>query len=426
MTRSPLCDLSRFLTLAAAMVLATPRAGRGQEWSRFRGPAGQGVAHDAQLPTALGDDHVRWRVPMGRGHSSPVLWGDRLFLTREGRGERQREVVCLDANTGAVVWVRDDAFEPHAQHRLNSAAASTPVVDDLGVYVLWTSGEELIALALDHDGEKRWQRNLGPFQAQHGSGASPELCDEMLLIANEHESDGCSLLGLQRRTGETGWRVDRDAAERTGSYASPLVYQPPAPDSAAYALFASTAHGLTAVAPASGDVLWQLDLGFRARFVAHPCLVDDHALLCVGAGGGGKAGAVVRLPASADDSATIAYRPRRHLPYVPNSIGLGGRFYSFTDGGIASCLEAETGELVWRERLDGTFFSSPVSDGETIYLASKEGVLFCLAAGDEYRLHGTCALGESVFATPAIARDALYVRTAAQLICFGAAEAEDG
>ena len=146
------CSFRRFAAgaLAATSLTFAPAA---QEWTRLRGPKGQGHGV-ADLPAALSADHVRWRVPAGAGHSSPVLWGDALFLTRTVEGRGRRQVVCFDADTGEERWQRTFEFEPHDQHKLNSSASSTPAVDADGVYVLWTSGGKLLALALDHDGEE--------------------------------------------------------------------------------------------------------------------------------------------------------------------------------------------------------------------------------------------------------------------------------
>lgn len=406
--------------LVAGMALCTASVALAQDWTRFRGPNGQGVVADATLPDTFTEADIRWRVPVGgRGHSSPVVFGDALYLTREAAGGG-REIVCFVAETGEERWAYECQFDAYVVHRLNSFASSTPAVDGSGVYVVWASGEDLIALALDSDGELRWRRRLGEFSAQHGSGASPIVHGDSLIVANDNAGESF-LMALAVDSGETRWKIERPSAPKRASYATPIVYKPDGAEP--YLLFAS-GYGLTAVDPETGAVRWEVATGFRARCVGTPSVAGGHVLLSAGTGGSGKEGAVVRLPTGGEDGdePDVAYRLRRSIPYVPATLALEDHFYLFADGGIASCLDAMTGDVVWRERLEGTFFSSPVSDGEVVVIADREGRLWSLAVGASFRLLGDLDLGEPVFATPAIARGALYVRTSESLIRLSGAK----
>jgi outer membrane protein assembly factor BamB len=390
----------------------------GQGWTRFRGPGGQGLLPAAEpLPAAFSPADVRWRRAVGKGHSSPVLWQESVLLTQEGEERGRRAVVCFSAESGEQQWAHECAFEPHPQHELNSFASSTPAVDAHGVYVVWSSGRELVALALDHAGEPRWERALGAFTAEHGSGASPIVHGDLLIVANEHDGEDCFLAALDVRSGETKWKIARRRAAGRASYSTPAVCA--LPDGAPALLFASSVHGLTAVAPASGEILWEIDAGLRARCVATPCVSGDLVLVHAGTGGGGRDCAVVRLRSAGEGPPDVACRVRRNLPYVPSAIAAGGRFLLISEAGFATSLDAASGEVVWRERLDGAFFSSPVGNGKVLWIADREGTLFSLAAGERFEVLGTLALGASVLATPALAADALYVRTARELIRLG-------
>ena len=392
----------------------------GGEWSSFRGPGGQGIANGVELPPVFEEEHVLWRVPVGGGHSSPVIWEDRLFLTWIWEGEESREIVCVDAGSGDTVWTVDAPFEPHGQHRFNSFASSTPAVDEDGVYVVWSTGEELVALSLDLEGELRWERQLGSFAAQHGSASSPIVRDGVMIIANDNEGEESFLVALDAATGETRWRVERQC-ERA-SYATPLVIGSGDDKSV---VFVSTAPAVTAIDLATGDVRYEVDLGLRQRCVATPCLLGDLLFLSAGSGGGGQECAVLELTGDPGTAPEVRHQPRQSLPYVPSTLGLDGYFYLVSDGGVASCLDAPTGDVEWRARLDGTFFSSPVSDGRTIYLGSREGTLFSIAPrADEFELLGSFDAEAAIFATPAIAGGRLFLRTADELICFGGTTAD--
>ena len=398
--------------LAAASLSAAPPC---QEWTRIRGPKGQGHGV-ADLPAVLTEDHVRWRIDVGAGHSSPVLWGASLFLTRVSGESGRREIVCYDADSGEERWSRVCDFDPHEQHKLNSFASSTPAVDEEAVYILWTSGERLIARAMRHDGEQLWRRDLGGFYSNHGSAVSPVLCAELLVVVNEHQGEDCFVTGLDRHTGKPAWRIDRKSRARVACYSSPLLYEPE--DGQPVLLLASYAHGLTAIEPASGGVRWQADLGFQNRFVASPCLSGDSLLINTGSGGSGKECVVFGLGGAAAQEPRVRYRLRRGLPYVPSALALNGRFYLFSDSGFCSGVDAESGETLWRERTTHRFFSSPVTNGAAIYIGDRDGRLLSFAT-DMHKELSSLDLGGPIYATPALARGCMFVRAADQLVCLG-------
>ncbi|MEC8253707.1 MAG: PQQ-binding-like beta-propeller repeat protein, partial [Planctomycetota bacterium] len=404
----------RLAALAAASLAVACSA---QEWTRLRGPKGQGHGA-AELPAALTKKNVRWRVDAGEGHSSPVLWGDRVFLTRLGEDRASREVVCYDADTGAPRWSKAFGFDPHDQHKLNNFAASTPAVDADGVYLLWTSGARLLARSLDHDGAPRWEADLGAFYSNHGSAVSPVLCGELVIVANENQGKDCFVTALDRGTGEPRWRIDRQPEARWACYSPPFLYEPEG--AAPVLLLASFAHGLTAIEPESGELRWEADLGFKNRFIASPCLSGELLLVNTGSGDSGKECVVFDLAGGAEETPEVRYRPRRGLPYVPSAIAVDGMFYLFADSGFCSGIDAASGERLWRVRSEHRFFSSPVTNGRAIYIGDREGHLLSFALGRHERL-SDLDLGAPICATPALARGCMFVRTARELICLGRA-----
>lgn len=407
--------------LFGLIALAGPAS--AQHWSQFRGPASQGVAQGEPLPRTFTKANEHWRLTLdGSGHSSPVIWGKRLYLTSMGVEPNTRVVVCFDTHTGERIWTHVSAFEPHKQHRFNSFASATPALDAQGVYIVWSSGNALIALALDHEGEERWTQTLGPYAAQHGSGASPIVYDDLLVVSNEHdggdsgpEGDVNELIALDTKTGEFRWRIPRTSERMT--YATPVPIHPA--EGEPYLLFASAAHGLTAVDPATGKIRYEWSPGFSQRIVATPALSGTQLFFSAGSGDAGKESSLVQLPSAPGQDPRPAGSIRRALPYVPCALALNNRFYLISDGGVASCISAKDGAEHWRERLDGTFYASPVSDGQTLYLLDRDGRLFSLAPGDEFSLLGSYDLGATAYATPAIAHGRLYVRTVEHLICLG-------
>ena len=206
------------LTSASVREVEDPKS---TNWPRFRGPAGLGHAEDPGFPSEFELKDAAWKINLsGVGHSSPVVWEDGVYITSEAEGGT-RLITRFQLSDGKPVWTHIDQFEAHRQHDLNSFAAATPALDEHGVYLVWTDGEKLVGLALDHEGETLWERELGPYRAQHGSGASPVVHDGVLLVVGDHEieEETSYLLGLDCKTGEEVWRRERTSAR--ASYATP-------------------------------------------------------------------------------------------------------------------------------------------------------------------------------------------------------------
>ena len=392
-----------------------------QEWGRFCGPAGAGRAAEVELPLALDEQATRFRVDLlGGGHSSPVFAGELVFLTSLGESEGVRHLIALDALSGAPRWRFDDAFRGHGQHRLNSYASASPAADEERVVVAWTDAEGLEVVALDLEGELLWRTALGPFSAQHGSGVSPVLVAGRVIVANDMEGEVQSfLVALDAATGEEVWRRERET-ERA-SYATPALLA--GPDGEPRLVFASTAHGLTCLDAASGELVWEHDPGLTQRCVGSPVIEAGVVFQAAGSGGGGKEMMAVRLPQEEGAAPTPAWSLERALPYVPTPVAHDGLLYLLADGGILSCVRASDGGLVYRERLGGHYFASPVILGERLYCLDSSGSLAILALGEEFERLGGREFGELSHATPAVAHGRLYVRTERSLWSFGAPDA---
>ncbi|MFH1264282.1 MAG: PQQ-binding-like beta-propeller repeat protein [Planctomycetota bacterium] len=391
--------------------------GAQEEWTRFRGPDGTGISTAKSIPVAFGESDYRWNVELpGSGHSSPVLWGEKIFLTCETPEEGERLVMCLAAADGRVLWTFKDTFEPYRNHRFNSFAASTPAVDADRVYISWVSGETFIVLALDHDGSQVWKRTMGDFKAMFGAGASPIVLDGVVIMGNDHAGESCFLIGLDAATGETRWELPR----RTGltSYVTPAVYRPD--DGPVEVIFVSPAHGVTGVDPRTGKVNWELGGLFKLKNVASPVIAGELVFASGGQGAGGTESAVVRR----GDGPSGRKPEQAHvipsgLPYVPTPVVFGKHLFLWSDRGIVTCVEAATGTQMWQEEVGGQYFSSPICVDGRLYGVSKKGEVVVLHATPEYQLLAKSQLPEGSYATPAVANGCVYFRTFGRLICVG-------
>jgi len=388
----------------------------GQEWTRFRGPDGTGMGKGESIPVSFAEADYLWKVKLpAPGHSSPVLWGDRIFLTCSHDANEQREVVCLDARSGKTLWSTKMPFTPYRHNRQNSFAASTPAVDAERVYLNWISGKQFVALALDHEGNTLWRREMGEFRATHGAGASPIALGGLMIVGNDNKETSF-LAGLDGKTGETIWQIKRNS--KMTSYITPAVYRPK--DSRPEVVFVNEANGITGVDPVSGEMKWESDKLFTLKSVASPVVAGGVIFATAGAGGAGRQSAAVR-PGDrlADRGSTVAWKLDRDLPYVPTPIAIDEHLYILSDLGVMTCVVAATGEPVWQEDLDAKFYASPVCVNGRIYLVTRSGEVVVLEAGPEYKLLAKNTLPEKTDATPAIANGRMYIRTLNHLICIG-------
>jgi outer membrane protein assembly factor BamB len=392
----------------------------GQEWTRFRGPNGSGISSTANLPVKWTEQDYAWKVKVpGVGHSSPVLWGERIFLTSGDPKTGRRLALCFDAKDGKTLWTKEIDGKAYKMHARNSFATSTPAVDDRHVYLCWATPQQLVTIALDHDGKQVWQAELGPFKGPHGWGVSPIVHDDLVIVPDDTD-DGGALYALDRMTGKVRWKVDR-SGKNVATYSTPVVYQPA--EGRAELIFTNWQHGFSAIDPRSGSVRWELSVFERdkqERAIASPVIAGDLVLGSCGFTTAQKHLVAVK-PGSKEQGTgpKEVWRWEKAVPHMSTPLVKDGLVFLTTEKGIATCLEAATGKEVWQQRLPGDFSSSPVCAGDRLYCVSDDGEVLVLAAGSKYQLLGRSSLGEPAQATPAIAGGRIIFRTQGHLMALG-------
>jgi outer membrane protein assembly factor BamB len=416
------------IVLTFALTLRAPW-GQAQEWSRFRGPNGTGISHASTVPTKITGSDLNWKVELpGTGHSSPVLWGERIFLTTTGDKLGGLFVLCLNAKDGRLLWRRDFALTPFARHEFNSFASSTPAVDGERVYVVWNEPEHLRLAALDHDGQPVWQRDFGPFVSQHGCGISPVVCGNKVILGNEQDdvkfvrettrSGKSFVVAVDATTGRTLWQTPRQSA--VVAYSTPCVYEPK--NGTPSLIFNSQGHGIYAVDPDTGHVLWDYAQAFDKRSVSSPIIAGDIILGSCGSGGGGSFVTAIRAgDAKAGRKPELAYQMKKSAPYVPTGLVAGNLVWFWSDGGIVTCLDAPTGSIRYQERVGGSYFGSPVWVEGRLFCISTAGELVVLEASDRFNLLHRFPLNELCHSTPAVALGRMFIHTEKHLISLGGA-----
>lgn len=475
LSRIPIRTIQRLqLICTLAGLLMSGPLHAALRWPQFRGPAGTGLG-DADFPADIAPGkHQLWSVETPPGHSSPILWDHRLFLTAFVDG--QLRTLCFDARSGALLWQHDVAPGTIEKGSGNgNPACSTPVTDGRRVYVYFGS---FGVIAYSCDGRELWRKAMPTPVTQHGASASPILAGGKLILARDQDVDS-HLLALEAASGRELWRADRPGFRR--GFSTPLPWPPERPRSVilpgtlqlvAYDLQKGTeqwhVNGLpneTVASATAGDGLiffagWTPGSGVRAMptFDAQLAAGDrDHdsrltrdespngparqhfAYLDANKDGfidrneweslarildaAQNVALAVRPGGKGDVTAThVLWRQTRGLPYVPTPLYYEGRLFLIKNGGLASCFDAKSGRPLYQEERIGAlgdYYASPVAAGGKIVVASQAGWVSVLQSADTLQVLAQHSFGEPIMATPALAGGRVFIRTAQHLFAFG-------
>jgi len=415
-------------SLLAPLLLLPSLLLAADNWPEFRGPAGDGHADAKGLPVTFGDsDHVKWKTPIhGKAWSSPVIWGSQIWLTTANEEGTELSAVCVDKDSGKIL--RDDILfrvaTPQFCHKFNSYASPTPAIEEGRVYV--TFGSPGTACLDTKTGKKLWERTDFVCNHYRGAGSSPILWKN-LLIMNFDGSDHQFIVALDKNTGKTAWETPRSvdyhdldekgAVKNEGDYrkgfATPHVYM----QDGKPILLSSGAKAHYAYDPATGKEIWRKDELDSHSAATRP--VVGNGLVYIPAGFG-KAGLfALKLGgtgALTEDS--VAWRLKKAAPNKPSVTLLGDLLFTVNDGGIASCLDAKTGDIVWSERLGGNFSASPILSEGKLYAGNEEGKFYVFAAGREYKKLAENSFPDGFMASPAVSGNSLYLRSKTTLYRF--------
>ena len=235
---------------------AKPGVASPDKWPRFRGPDGTGKATTESIPSSWTTEDWTWQADIpGVGHSSPTIWNEKIYLTSADEESKIRHLFCHDLHTGKLVWSRDFPGDVERHHKQNSSASSTVTADSHGIYWLWGTSQNVRLEALTHDGTSRWSVDLGPYIGQHGFGGSPVVWENVVIVPLEQNTEG-TIVGIDASTGKIRWKLPRDGAEKA-AYSTPLVLADA--NNEPQVICTSKAHGMYAIDPRTGTVLWEIN-----------------------------------------------------------------------------------------------------------------------------------------------------------------------
>lgn len=435
---------SRSVLMAASLAFVVGDVhAQTTNWPQWRGPNSAGVSTEVGLPIEWNDTkNVLWKIAIpGRGHSSPIVWNGRIFLTSSIEGpvvpgaEAVRHIhkgqeylhpdsvgadhsytmkfFCLDAVTGQILWEKT-IYQGRVydnRHRKNTYASATPATDGKYIYL---SFEAEGLYCYDFDGKLIWKTSLGKIaKGGMGPGTSPVLFENLVILQCDQEyGEGSFIAAVDKKTGKEVWRVSRNHRR---SWATPLLVK----TAKRTELIASGAESVIAYDPASGKELWRAP-GVVSNPIPSP--VASHDLVFVSAGSQAKRALAIRPGGNGDltDTANIVWRYDKGTAYVPSPILYGDYLYLVTDAGALTCLEATTGKVIYQTRMPiaAKFTASPVAYEDKLLIISEDGDGFILRAGETPEVLSVNSLGEPMYASPAISAGKIFLRGENSLYCI--------
>jgi len=373
------------------------------DWAWWRGPDRTGIAPKQNPPLKWSaTENVLWKTPVpGRGHGSPTVVGDRVFLATADHDNETQSVLCFDRKTGKRLWEtmlhKGGFVKGNAK---SSLASCTTACDGKRVFVNFLNAGAVTTTALDLDGKKLWETKVSDYVLHQGFGSSPALHSSLVIVSADNKGGGL-IAALDRASGKVVWTHERP---KFPNYASPIILKAAGRDQ----LFLSGCDLVTSLDPLTGKKLWETK-GSTTECVTS-AVTDGKVVFTSGGYPKNHVAAV-----AVDGSGKVVWENKSRV-YVPSMVVRDDHLYAVLDEGVATCWRCDTGKEMWKERLDGTFSASPVVVGDTVFATNEAGKTFVFTATPEaFTLISVNKLGDDAFATPTICGDRIYMRAASQV-----------
>ncbi|MBW7991866.1 MAG: PQQ-binding-like beta-propeller repeat protein [Planctomycetes bacterium] len=388
-------------------------AALAENWPGWRGPRGDGTSNEKNVPVKWSNtQNVIWKTPIpGKGHASPIVWENHIFVVTAGKEQKQRILLCMDRKDGKILWQRVVLEAPLEQiNRLNSYASSTPATDGERVYVSFLDDDKMFIAVYDFEGNNLWEVRPGAFASRHGYCSSPVIFKDKLIVNGDHDGQSY-IVALNRTTGQTIWKTPRP--NKTRSYCTPIIRRIEQRNQ----MILSGTLCVASYDPDTGKQHWIID-GPTEQYVAS--IVYNGELLFMTCGFPKHFMQAIRPNGHGNVTDThVLWQKDRDCSYVPSPIAFGPYFLIVSDPGIATCFEAKTGKSLWREKLGRHYSASLVSAGGLVYFLSDQGVMTVVKPGQKLEIVARNELGENTYASPAISNGQFFIRADKNLYCIG-------
>jgi outer membrane protein assembly factor BamB len=394
---------------------------QGENWPQWRGPAGDGTSMETNLPVKWDSvTNVLWKIPVpGTGHSSPIIWGDRLFTFTALPESNEKILLCYDCTNGKLLWQKTVLKSPfEGKHNDNSFASGTPSTDGTLVFVSFLDGEDAVVEAYDFKGEKIWSRRPGKFSSPHGYSCSPVIYKDKVIINGNSKGDSF-MAALSRSDGHTIWKVKHEKAAH--SFSTPIFREL----SGKMQMIFLGNREVASYNPEDGSKYWFIN-GPSEDFCSSPVYSEKAGLLLISSAWPQRHLLAIRPDGKGDVSGSnIAWRSTEGAFYVPSPVCTGDYLISTMTNGTVHCIEAATGKILWKNIL-GKQYPSPVTANGLVYIPNDAGVISVIKPGPAFECLATNNMGERMNASPAISNGRIYIRTSKKLYCIGLKDSPQG
>lgn len=409
--------MNRYLVcilLVVGLLVHCAAPARADAWPGWRGPRGDGTCSERNVTAKWDPASVLWKTELpGQGHASPIVWGGYVLTVTALPVTRERVLLCLDRNTGGILWQRTVVQGPLEKiHTQNSYASGTPATDGQRVYVTFRVGDEIVVAAHDFaSGEQLWLVRAGTHAGEWGFSNEPVLFKDTVIVDGDSKGDSF-LIALGREDGKTRWRISR--SNKGISYSAPLIREL----AGRTQLIQCGDRCVTSFDPDTGREIWKVD-GPSEEFVATPVYSDKAGLVFVSSSWPKQVLLAIRPDGSGDVTQThIAWQDAKGGPYVPSMIVADDFLLSVNNSGVAFCFEAATGKVFWQEKL-GRHHASPVLADGLVFFINDDGQVNVVKPGTQFERVAQYEMGESCYASPAISDGQVFLRGFRHLFCFG-------
>jgi outer membrane protein assembly factor BamB len=403
-----------FAVLFACLSTAFCMTTGAEPWPGWRGPRGDGTCIEPNVPTDWDPAAAIWKIELpGKGHASPIVWGDRVCIVTGLPATQERALLCLDRDSGRILWQQTVVRGPLQKiNKENSYASSTPATDGQRVYAVFRVGDDIIVAAHElASGKQLWLVRAGTHTGEWGFSNEVVLFGDKVIVDGDNKGDSF-LIALSREDGSTRWRVSRK--NKGISYSGPFIREM----AGRMQLIQCGDRRVAAFDPETGKELWTVD-GPSDEFVSTPTYSEAAGLVYISSSWPKTTLLAIRPDGSGNVTQThVAWQDSKGAPYVPSLLVAGEYLLSVNNGGTAFCYEAATGKVFWQEKL-GRHHASPVLAGGLAWFINDDGRINAIKPGRQFERIAQYELGEPCYASPAISDGQVFLRGFQHLFCLG-------
>ncbi len=386
-----------------------------ENWPGWRGPNGDGTSSETNLPVKWDSTtNVLWKVPVpGMGYASPIVWEEKLFTVTALTETQEKQLLCFDTKTGSKLWQVTVLKNPlERKHPDNSFASGTPVTDGRSIYLSFLDGDSIVVAAYDFSGRQLWKKRPGTYASPHGYSVSPILYKDKVIINGDSKGDAF-IAALSQADGHTLWKTKFD--RKSHSFGTPLIREL----AGRTQMIVCANMEVASLNPEDGSRYW-FATGPSEDFASTPVYSEKAGLVIISSGWPKRIIYALKPDGNGDVTSThVAWQSADGAFYVPSPVTSGNYLVTTMVNGLVNCMEASTGNVLWKENL-GKQYGSAVLAGGLVYTPSDQGIITVFKPGTTFDTVAKNNIGETMFASPAISNGKIYLRSTGHLFCIGA------